>query len=143
MKYRVELKSTFDGDENGRAPILESINYAINEYCRNHKGYITKHDSLYDYRYDTIQSDYNTIDERGICGIATGSRIEDDKIFVTMEIGDNVEVPEKCICFYRAKMSSSTIGGVLDTIQILAIDLIEIRPSDNIPDENLSIITTE
>ena len=142
MKYKVEIKTTFD-DESGRAPMLNTINDGINAYCKNHKGYVIKHDSFYDYRYDTSQSDYHTVDERSINGIAIGSRIEDDKVFVTMDIGDNVEVPAKCICFYRAKMSSSTIGGVLDTMQILAIDLIEIRPSDNIPDENLSIITTE
>ena len=143
MRYRIELKSIFANDETGRGPTLDTLRDSIKAYCQSHKGYIIKHDSFYDYRYDTMQTGYSVVDERKIYGTAIGAKIEDDKIFVNIDIGDNIKVPDKNILFYRAKMSSSTIGGVLDNMEIIAIDLIEIRPSDKIPDDNLSTIITE
>ena len=143
MRYKIELKSVFINDETGRGPTLDTLKNSIKAYCKNHKGYIIKHDSFYDYRYDTMQSGYPVVDERKIYGTAIGVKIENNKVFVDIEIGDNIEIPDKIILFYRAKMSSSNIYGVLDKLEIIAIDLIEVRPSDKIPDENLSTIITE
>ena len=140
MKYKIELKTKiFNDSQKKRMPSLERIKEAIDAYSKDGKGLIVKHDSIFDYHYNTRVDGYNTVDSLAVVGHITNSIIEDDKLFLIVNINNNETLDYKCICFFRSRMQNTADNkdNTFNLFDIFAVDLIA---TNLISEENVSVV---
>ena len=143
MLYKIELKTL---PENAPSRVTlgpkELKTFLDKRYSyENDEAIVIGHDSLYDFLYDTANTGYDKVDSLGVVGTIRETMIEDDKLFLTVKLNEGVEISDRVILFYRSTIKSIPLkyGGTWD-IEIIAVDLINIRPSDNVDDDKLSTI---
>lgn len=140
MKYKIELKTKiFNDSQKKRMPSLERIKEAVDAYSKDGKGLIVKHDSIFDYHYNTRVDGYNTVDSLAVIGHITDSVIEDDKLFLIVNINNNETLDYKCICFFRSRMQNTADNedNTFNLFDIFAVDLIA---TNLISEENVSVV---
>lgn len=140
MKYKIELKTKiFNDSQKKRMPSLEKIKEAIDVYSKNGKGLLVKHDSVFDYQYNTRVDGYNTVDSLAVVGHITNSVIEDDKLFLIVNINNNESLDYKCICFFRSRMQNTADNedNTFNLFDIFAVDLIV---ANSVSEGNISIV---
>lgn len=145
MIYSIELKLVPANDKKNRMPNAKELKSIIDKYSEGNKGLVIGHDSFYDFQYDTMNTGYDTIDTTGAIGFIQSSFIEDDKLFLVININDNITISDRVILFYRAKLRNTNkdVSVTLNSVELIAIDLINIRPIETIKESNLSIIRRE
>lgn len=145
MIYSIELKLVPANDTKSRMPNAKELKPIIDKYSEGNRGLVIGHDSFYDFQYDTMNTGYDTIDTTGAIGFIQSSFIEGDKLFLVININDNITISDRVILFYRAKLRNTNkdVSVTLNSVELIAIDLINIRPKETIKESNLSIIRRE
>lgn len=145
MIYSIELKLVPANDTKNRMPNAKELKSIIDKYSDGNRGLVIGHDSFYDFQYDTMNTGYDTIDTTGAIGSIQSSFIEGDKLFLVININDNIIISDRVILFYRAKLRNTNkdVSVTLNSVELIVIDLINIRPTETIKESNLSIIRRE
>ena len=143
MKIKVELKTKVENDEFGRVPDINKIKEAIEEYTVGFKGLIVLHNSIYDYQYDTRNKSYNDVDTKSVIGHIISSEIEDDKLFLIIEVTDTTIEGDRYICFFRSRMETTPDAkdNKFNDFNIFAVDLVNVEESEQVTERYLSEVS--
>ena len=143
MKIKVELKTAVSNDTYHRVPDVSKIQKAIEEYSVGFKGAVVLHKSLYEYRYDTRNKFYNDVDTRNIIGHIHSTVIENEKLFLIIEVDDTFLQDAKYICFFRSRMEKTpdAKSTEFNEINIFAVDLTMVGSLEEIKERYLSEVT--
>ena len=143
MKYKIELKTNIVNDGYKRMPSLEDIKLVIDKYSFGFKGIVLFHDSLYDYTFDTKLNNYHNVDSNMVIGNITKTIIEDNKLYLIVDCVKDLDLDEKYICTFRAKLKSSIKNDkfVFDSIEMISVDLIIVEKNVTVLEKDLSEIT--
>lgn len=140
MNYEIELKVV--DDELGRLSDNVALKIALEKYIEGFKGAVVLHESIYDYNYNTENNKYYDVDKLNIIGHVKRVIDRDDKIFLQIDISKELDLNINYICFYRASLEHIKTGTTeYNNINIYAVDLIKVLPTENVSDSNVSDIT--
>lgn len=143
MILKIELKTDVTNDNLHRIPPLKQIKSAIDKYSEGFKGVVVLHESLYDYRYDTRGNSYTNVDSRQVVGSVMNTEINNDKLYLIIDVNETFDINKKVICFFRSNMQCSpgSKSLIFDELNIFVIDIINIGDTEDVTNERLSEVT--
>ena len=132
MRYKVEVLQITDKKLINRYPSLEDVKKAIDDYSEGFKGIVILHDTLYDYNYDTSGTNYHKVDSTFSIGHIESSVIEDNTLYIDIDVSKDLNLNKKYICFYRANMESMARlnDKTLSITDLFAVDLVIVADSE-------------
>lgn len=131
--YKIQLLTNLSEQAKKRFPPIEELDSAIKEYKQNGYGIIIKHDSLYDYQYDTKLSGYHVVDSKNISGHIVSHKLENNKIFLYIELNKPEDfIGKNLICLFRATMQTDPTKNdpKLHYKNLFVVDLVEIQDNE-------------
>lgn len=146
MLYKIQVTSSIAANRKAefqvRYPLLEEAKDALISYITLGQGIVTLHRSFYEYQYDTKLNAYHKVDSTVIIGQIRNAFIENDKLFVTVDVNDTYNLDKKYICFYRATLQSEphSTDRRLRITSLFAVDLIVILDNEIDQISELSIV---
>lgn len=140
LKGRLEIKAV--NDEYNRIPPLEELVEIINSSSVGFNLTVVHHESLYDYNFDTKESTYNVIDSRQVVGHVESAVVENDEIYLILDLDTDFDVEQEFIIIPRASLKSTPGSDsiVFDEINIFCIDIITIGDTEDINPDNLTTL---
>lgn len=148
MIIKIELKTNMVNDSLNRIPSLERIQSAINDYSEGFKGLVVLYESLYDYRYDTKNTSYTSVDSNQVIGNIRNTEINNDKLYLIIGVNDSIiksrraMLDKRLICFFRSNMQSipGSKSATFDKLNVFAVDIIVVGDNETINNDYLSEI---
>lgn len=136
MKLKIKVLNRELGAESDhrqvRLPYPEDLKAAIDQYMTLGQGVVVYHNSFFDYKYDTKLNNYHNVDSISVAGHVIESVVEDNQVYVYIDLNEEINKDESYLCFYRATMQSDPQmpDHTLKITNLFSIDLIHIEQKE-------------